>query len=809
MAINQGLLALGNVIRVLAMAEDQRRQHERLLKEMAARGGTPAGLPQRNLPAPPAPNHIPYRASKLTRLLQDTLSTYTRTFLIACVSQDPDNADETIRTLQYSAKAMRIIQAPRAVPSSPLSLRAVPNTTNRTSPQPGSLCYRCGGQPTPAPDVEESGDVAFHRKYLDQLQMTEEQEEEIQLLQAVKDNLEHQLKDTKRLLEDERVHYDSLLETLESEKTATEGRLREKERTTARLETTLNELKAELSQDEGVFATLTESLHTSKRENKKLEEVIRVLRSEVLEAKGARASLEAKIEKLNARLSVLDAEKQKLKTEAARAKIAKTVASREVATSTTSLHPTSVVSFPPPPALPQSGRTTNTNVSNGKMYSARSISPDSAPLGCMLSPSPLTVSEDDYHNSSHNLALQTLVLVRQLEDTDEVRSPLSFPPSEVGDELPPQPHSKSHELRRETSHVSPSKARHMYSGAYYMEHPTRSPVANRDQLICLGHTADSNGSSARNAGPAIPQINIPNYLRESTVARALFNDGSEQEAAYHDPSNLASSSSDGFVGHDRHAPPAYAFQTSRSNRQEVVSYPSLRPSVGGGSSCTAAPLVTAGPPRPSTTGGASSRPRTTTKVQLFNSTSTLGKSLESEFTDLQRKPGDSLRSQPPAQPTAPCEVRRGRDAVTTRPPLRPLPTSKVNKPFAIAPRAPPLIPTSQLPRAPQPLSTQPRKGGDTLADYIKKWDVENVSSFGGMEGFGNSLSKSASSSHFSVHFEHEKRDHTNSQAAGLWGNPFQREEVRGSKPTERTSAELAEENKALRQQLAAIQMQLF
>ncbi len=41
--------------------------------------------------------HIPYRDSKLTRLLQDSLGGNTKTMMVACLSPADNNYDETIR----------------------------------------------------------------------------------------------------------------------------------------------------------------------------------------------------------------------------------------------------------------------------------------------------------------------------------------------------------------------------------------------------------------------------------------------------------------------------------------------------------------------------------------------------------------------------------------------------------------------------------------------------------------------------------------------------------------------------------------
>ncbi len=79
--INKGLLALGNVINALADAETQTK---------GGKGGH---------------RHVPYRDSKLTRLLQDSLGGNSHTLMIACVSSADSNFDETLNTLRYAQRA--------------------------------------------------------------------------------------------------------------------------------------------------------------------------------------------------------------------------------------------------------------------------------------------------------------------------------------------------------------------------------------------------------------------------------------------------------------------------------------------------------------------------------------------------------------------------------------------------------------------------------------------------------------------------------------------------------------------------------
>ena len=83
--INEGLLALGNVINALA-DEDKVKKDKKV--------------------------HVPYRQSKLTRLLQDALGGNSQTFFLACVSPSDTNASETISTLNYANRARNIHNAP-------------------------------------------------------------------------------------------------------------------------------------------------------------------------------------------------------------------------------------------------------------------------------------------------------------------------------------------------------------------------------------------------------------------------------------------------------------------------------------------------------------------------------------------------------------------------------------------------------------------------------------------------------------------------------------------------------------------------
>ncbi|XP_070143750.1 osmotic avoidance abnormal protein 3 [Drosophila kikkawai] len=56
--------------------------------------------------------YVPFRDSKLTRLLQDSLGGNTKTLMISCISPSSINYDETITTLRYASRAKKIANKP-------------------------------------------------------------------------------------------------------------------------------------------------------------------------------------------------------------------------------------------------------------------------------------------------------------------------------------------------------------------------------------------------------------------------------------------------------------------------------------------------------------------------------------------------------------------------------------------------------------------------------------------------------------------------------------------------------------------------
>lgn len=118
--INKSLFALGNVISALA---DSRR-----------RGG-----------------HIPYRDSKLTRLLMDSLGGDGRTLMLACCSPSSHHLDETLNTLTFASRTKNIQNRPVVPQADGSSLLLQMQQQMRALQEENAELRGRLSQPSPAP----------------------------------------------------------------------------------------------------------------------------------------------------------------------------------------------------------------------------------------------------------------------------------------------------------------------------------------------------------------------------------------------------------------------------------------------------------------------------------------------------------------------------------------------------------------------------------------------------------------------------------------------------------------------------------
>jgi kinesin family protein 5 len=85
-------------------------------------------------------SHVPYRDSKLTRILQESLGGNSKTTLIIAASPAFDNIDETVSTLQFGKRAKMIKNATKV--NSVMSLHELQALLARSEVENGKLKNR-------------------------------------------------------------------------------------------------------------------------------------------------------------------------------------------------------------------------------------------------------------------------------------------------------------------------------------------------------------------------------------------------------------------------------------------------------------------------------------------------------------------------------------------------------------------------------------------------------------------------------------------------------------------------------------------
>ncbi|KFG59056.1 putative kinesin [Toxoplasma gondii RUB] len=124
--INKSLMCLGKVINALAALAE--KSSDAGTSTNAALPSTSSPLPSSSFALPPsspvqqapvavssliASSFVPYRDSKLTRVLQDALGGNSNTCLILSCSQDAVHLSESISTLRFGQRAMRVKNSPK------------------------------------------------------------------------------------------------------------------------------------------------------------------------------------------------------------------------------------------------------------------------------------------------------------------------------------------------------------------------------------------------------------------------------------------------------------------------------------------------------------------------------------------------------------------------------------------------------------------------------------------------------------------------------------------------------------------------
>lgn len=222
--------------------------------------------------------HIPYRDSKLTKLLQDSLGGNTKTVMIACISPASYNYDEILGTLRYASRAKNIQNKPKVNedPKDAL-LKAYADEIQRLK----DLLNQQGGININMPQNLKEGNV---------VKKIEGGFSEYKHFDADKENFEKELKNKNELLDNEKKEKEKLgilIKELQEQLFVNQYKLPEKElkeyetlkkkmkKQKKKEEKLLEEKKnkeQEAQQAERKYQNMSEELEELKKKNKELNE---------------------------------------------------------------------------------------------------------------------------------------------------------------------------------------------------------------------------------------------------------------------------------------------------------------------------------------------------------------------------------------------------------------------------------------------------------------------------------------------------------------------------------------------------------
>lgn len=101
LAGSEKMVALGNVS--ILPSSEHLKELTAINQSLSSLGNVISALASKNR------SHIPYRDSKLTRILQDSLGGNTRTILLSCVTPSILHAAESMSTLQFTDRAKNVM----------------------------------------------------------------------------------------------------------------------------------------------------------------------------------------------------------------------------------------------------------------------------------------------------------------------------------------------------------------------------------------------------------------------------------------------------------------------------------------------------------------------------------------------------------------------------------------------------------------------------------------------------------------------------------------------------------------------------
>lgn len=246
--------------------------------------------------------HIPYRDSKLTRLLQDSLGGNSKTLMVVAISPASTNYDETMSTLRYADRAKQIKNKPR-INEDPkdAQIREMRNYVSQLEAQLAEIMQQAN-----AGCVETEGKVTDNTEENMNVGFTGYTEDEMANVQSLRKNLDRAKKKKVKYVEQRKENEDAVsveeLAILEEEQKRLEEQIKESERKAKERQLMAKKI-----------ASLIEANKSKMVDKKVLENEERLKDAAIREARNALVAQKKEAERLKKEL--IEAEQQRKQLE--------------------------------------------------------------------------------------------------------------------------------------------------------------------------------------------------------------------------------------------------------------------------------------------------------------------------------------------------------------------------------------------------------------------------------------------------------------------------------------------------------------
>lgn len=245
--------------------------------------------------------HIPYRDSKLTRILQESLGGNTKTMLILCCSPDLSNIEETLSTLRFGKSAKNIknqvkVNVRRSAQELEFMVKRLQEELAAERKQVEALRSEIDWMKSP--DYQTNPE--------NKPEMSEEKEEEGEGFDIEDRMIMEQELETKQ------VRIDSLqeeLSTLQNDHEVSLQEIKEKTEALAEVQGGLKKLEAAAKVDLRKIEQLEFDLQSSKSDKLMVENQVEALKQKIESSNAARERIQRATDKLKADMKTLEEEK--------------------------------------------------------------------------------------------------------------------------------------------------------------------------------------------------------------------------------------------------------------------------------------------------------------------------------------------------------------------------------------------------------------------------------------------------------------------------------------------------------------------